>query len=123
MAGDQTVGIEMMNTLEDTYCSAGSPGPVFWRYGAYPNNWIVDEETGDFVYGSVEPEMKQALAYLHELYGKGLIDPEFATKNWTEKSDRGTFGHRVWCMVDWRVAAEQREDKRSECAVGSHADL
>ena len=116
MAGDQTVGIEMMNTLEDTYCSAGSPGPVFWRYGAYPNNWIVDEETGDFVYGSVQPEMKQALAYLHELYGKGLIDPEFATKNWTESLIAGRSGivFGAWWIGAWPLNSVKTNDPNAQ---------
>ncbi|MGI6692085.1 MAG: extracellular solute-binding protein [Christensenellales bacterium] len=47
----------------------------FYGYGAYPEMWL--ERDGQLVYGSVQPEMKPALAKLNEMYNLGLFDPEF----------------------------------------------
>lgn len=116
MGGDQTVGIEIMNDLQDIYCTAGSPGPIFWRYGAYPNNWLFDEETGRYVYGSVQPEVKQALAYMNELYEKGLIDAEFATKNWTESLIAGRSGivFGAWWIGAWPLNSVKANEPDAE---------
>jgi len=48
-------------------------------YGAYPLTWI--EKDGKLAYGSVQPEMKTALAALAQLFKDGAIDPEFVAKN------------------------------------------
>ena len=45
-------------------------------YGAYPKYWI-DDGSGNLVYGSTTPEMKEALGSLAALFQEGLIDPEF----------------------------------------------
>ena len=69
-----TIGIGLANDLGftfDVFCNA---------YGAYPDMWIEDE-SGQLVYGSVQPEMKQGLQKLQELYQKGLIHPEFAAQD------------------------------------------
>ncbi len=48
-------------------------------YGAYPTTWF--EKDGKLVYGSTQPEMKNALAALAQMYRDGAIDPEFVAKN------------------------------------------
>ena len=50
----------------------------FAARGAFPMNWI--EKDGQVVYGSVQPEMKQALAELSAMYKEGLIDKQFAVR-------------------------------------------
>ena len=49
---------------------------IFAAYGAFPKQWIYDEE-GNVVYGSVQPEAKEALAHIHELYKAGILDQDF----------------------------------------------
>ena len=49
---------------------------IFAAYGAFPKQWIYDEE-GNVVYGSVQPEAKEALAHIHELYKEGILDQDF----------------------------------------------
>ena len=49
---------------------------IFAAYGAFPKQWIYDED-GNFVYGSVQPEAKEALAHIHELYKEGILDQDF----------------------------------------------
>lgn len=71
------VGLAMFKDLFGGY--AGLEG-FFNGYHAYPNIWIKDE-SGNLVYGSIQPEVKEALAKLQELYKKGLIDREFGVKD------------------------------------------
>ena len=49
---------------------------IFAAYGAFPKQWIYDED-GNVVYGSVQPETKEALAHIHELYKEGILDQDF----------------------------------------------
>lgn len=51
----------------------------FNAYGAYPNIWL--NKDGKIENGSIQPEMKSALAALQEMYQKGYIDPEFGVKD------------------------------------------
>lgn len=55
-------------------------------YHAYPKIWIKDS-SGQIVYGSIQPEMKPALAKLQELYKAGVIDQEFGTKDVSKASE------------------------------------
>lgn len=49
-------------------------------YKAYPNLWIEDA-SGKLVYGSVQPEVKNALKALQDMYKGGQIDKEFGIKD------------------------------------------
>lgn len=51
-------------------------------WNAHPDMWIEDS-SGKLVYGSVQPEMKDALAEWAEWYKLGIIDPEFAIKDFS----------------------------------------
>lgn len=48
-------------------------------YNAFPNMWIKDEN-GELVYGGIQPEVKEALQVLQDMYQEGYIDPEFIFK-------------------------------------------
>lgn len=47
---------------------------IFSAYNAYPGYWLKDNNK--VVYGSTQPETKEALGKLRELYLSGVIDPE-----------------------------------------------
>lgn len=49
-------------------------------YGAYPTIWIKDKDS-NLKYGGIQPEVKQALKVLQDMYRKGEIDNEFFLKN------------------------------------------
>lgn len=49
------------------------------NFGAYPTTWIL--QNGKLVYGSIQPEMKNALSAMAKLYADGCIDKEFVAKN------------------------------------------
>ncbi|GIP31864.1 extracellular solute-binding protein [Paenibacillus sp. J2TS4] len=52
----------------------------FNGYHAHPGIWVKDDD-GKLIYGTIMPEMKEALKQLQELYNAGLIDPEFSVKD------------------------------------------
>ena len=47
-------------------------------WGAHPGIWV-ETESGEIGYGSVQPEMKTALAEFAKWYQEGIIDENFAT--------------------------------------------
>ncbi|GIP19157.1 hypothetical protein J40TS1_47990 [Paenibacillus montaniterrae] len=51
-------------------------------WGAHPDVWLPGED-GKLVYGSVQPEMKDALAAWAEWFKLGIIDPEFPIKDFS----------------------------------------
>lgn len=51
----------------------------FNGYHAYKGIWIRDEE-GKLANGSIQPEMKKALAKLQDMYRSGQIDPDFGIR-------------------------------------------
>ncbi|MFC3800783.1 extracellular solute-binding protein [Cohnella sp. GCM10012308] len=58
----------------------------FNGYHSYPNQWIKDA-SGQLVNGNIQPETKQALKQLQDMYKAGLIDPEFGVKDVTKESE------------------------------------
>lgn len=66
----------------------------FAGYGAYPKHWILND-SGELTYGSVCPEVKEALAVLSDWYKEGIIDKNFlirTTNNITELIKDGKCG-------------------------------
>ncbi|MBB6672520.1 extracellular solute-binding protein [Cohnella nanjingensis] len=53
--------------------------PLFAVYHSYPNNWVRDSE-GKAASGLIQPETKEALGKMREMYAAGLIDKEFALR-------------------------------------------
>ena len=78
MGGQDTVGIVCDTTLcgETGYSSQYQLDIIFASFGAFPKQWIRDGE-GKVCYGSVQPQVKDALSYIHGLYEKGILDQDF----------------------------------------------
>ena len=53
---------------------------LFASYNAYPRQWLVEED-GSISYGSVQPEVKNALKKLSEMYKNGTLDNEFLLRS------------------------------------------
>ena len=49
---------------------------LFASYSAFPKQWILQED-GTVVYGSVQPQVKEALAEVRKLYEEKLLDDSF----------------------------------------------
>ncbi|KEQ22279.1 extracellular solute-binding protein [Paenibacillus tyrfis] len=62
-------------------------------YHAYENIWIEDGK-GGLVNSDIQPQVKQALAALQDMFKKGLIDPEFAVKD-AEKEAELIYGNGI----------------------------
>ncbi|GGH89005.1 putative aldouronate transport system substrate-binding protein [Pullulanibacillus pueri] len=77
--------------------------PIFNAYHAYPDSWIKDS-SGSIVNGSIQPEMKQALAKLQEMYKQGLIDKEFVTKNFDKDAGLVADGQAGAVFAPWSGA-------------------
>ena len=73
---DDTYGIVIGNQPYENYMNFRGYANSF---GAYPTCWILKD--GKLAYGSVQPEMKEALKALNQLYNNGAIDKEFVAKN------------------------------------------
>ena len=86
---------------------------IFAAYGAFPKQWIYDED-GNVVYGSVQPEAKEALAHIHELYKEGILDQDFlmrTSSNLIEDGQCGSFFGPWWAPNNPLMqAVEQNKD-------------
>lgn len=80
IAGDEAVGL---HANQDIW---GSLKGFFQGYKAYPTTWIKTSD-GILGYGNVQPEIKEALAKLAELYKEGLLDQEFMVKDGTKAAE------------------------------------
>lgn len=75
--------------------------PIVNAYGAYSKIWVKDDE-GKIAYGSVQPEMKDALAALQDLYSRGIISKEFSVKDAEAVSEDVAAGKvGIVCGVNW----------------------
>ncbi|OXM83471.1 extracellular solute-binding protein [Paenibacillus rigui] len=73
--------------------------PIFSAFHSYPGFWVKGAD-GKAIYGSIQPETKQALAKLSELYAKGLIDKEMGVrKDASELIKSGKSG--IWFGMWW----------------------
>ena len=85
---DDTYGLCLSKSLWDDWCELEG---FFNGYGAYIEIWIPDGN-GGLKYGSVQPEVKDALAALADMYQKGYIDPEFAVKDGSAAAELAVSG-------------------------------
>ncbi len=58
---------------------ANSASPIFAAFHAYPGAWVKDE-SGEIVWGSTLPGVKEGLKVLADWYKEGLIDQQFVTR-------------------------------------------
>ncbi|WP_136608490.1 extracellular solute-binding protein [Paenibacillus dokdonensis] len=73
-------------------------------YHAYLNQWMEDGQ-GGLMNSDIQPEMKEALRGLQELFKKGLIDPEFAVKDMQKESEL-IFSNKIGVLygAEWTPA-------------------
>ena len=80
------VGLAFAPSLIGQSDSCFSLDPLFDYFHAYPGKWL-ETEDGTMVNGSVAPEMKEALEYLHEQYAAGVLDQGFMLRTKTNMAD------------------------------------
>ena len=59
---------------------------IFASFGAYPGRWLTDAE-GMPVYGSVQPNVKDALGMLADWYQEGVLDRDFLIRTQDDIAD------------------------------------
>jgi putative aldouronate transport system substrate-binding protein len=110
-----TIGISLNKDLYGGY--AGIDG-FLNGYHAYPRQWIKDS-SGKVVFGSIQPEMKVALAKLQELYKSGQIDREFGVKDGGKAAEfaaAGRVGLHFGGMANplWPLVDNKKNDKNAQ---------
>ena len=75
LGGENTIGMAASGDLEEI--AIGDLGGIFEAYGVHRNIWVEDED-GNLVFGDVQPEVKEVLQTLQDMYKEGLISPDFA---------------------------------------------
>lgn len=78
---DDTYGLGVQQKL--ITADFGDISGVAAAYGALTieeGMWLKDEK-GNIIYGATQPEMKEALKALQDMYNEGLLDPEFGVKD------------------------------------------
>jgi putative aldouronate transport system substrate-binding protein len=88
-----TYGLVISNEVYENYMEIRGFANSF---GAYPTSWILKD--GKLAYGSVQPEMKTALAALAKLYADGCIDKEFVAKKAIDSSSDAVAGKGGVCF-------------------------
>ncbi|WP_138750875.1 extracellular solute-binding protein [Paenibacillus sinopodophylli] len=73
-----TVGLSLSNSFLNMGLAEAIG--IFNAFDAYPKIWIEGKD-GKLVYGSVQPEVKPALAFLNKLFEEGLMEMDFAAKD------------------------------------------
>lgn len=112
---DDTYGLPI---TKDLYGGAMGLEGFFAGYGAFPNMWIEDS-TGQLVYGSVLPEVKETLKVLADMYKKGQIDKEFGIKDGGKVSEyvvAGKYGidyGQQWNPM-WPLISNYNNDSKAD---------
>lgn len=98
---DDTYGLAV---FKDLYGSGYADLTGFFNaYNAYPGVWV--DKGDEVVWGGVQPEAKDALAALHEMYEAGQIDPEFGVKDANKVNEDVSAGRSGMMFGDfWNMA-------------------
>ncbi|MBW7452935.1 extracellular solute-binding protein [Paenibacillus sepulcri] len=82
---DDTVGLGL---TKDIFTGFGGLNYFLNSFHSYGKMWIEDpKDKSKLVYGAIQPEAKQALSKLQEMYKAGEIDKEFSVKTTTQLTD------------------------------------
>lgn len=69
-------------------------------FGAFARVYMPKED-GTVYHGSTDPKMKDALAWLADLYAQGILDPQYGTRTSTDISELLTNGQLGILMGGW----------------------
>ncbi|TLS48783.1 extracellular solute-binding protein [Paenibacillus antri] len=99
---NDTYGLALMKNLYGAY---GALEGFMNGYNAYPQTWVKAAD-GTLAFGSVQPEMKTALAALQTMFKNGLIDREFGVKDEAKAGELAASGKvgmtygAMWISLD-----------------------
>ncbi|WP_309118523.1 extracellular solute-binding protein [Paenibacillus sp.] len=110
-----TIGMSLNKDLYGGY--AGIDG-FLNAFHAYPRQWMKDD-SGKLVFGSVQPEMRQALQKLQEMFKNGLLDREFGVKDQGKAAEFAASGKvglhfgQMWNPL-WPLVDSKKNDPAAE---------
>lgn len=94
------------NGVNDTFGYLGITNSVSWgfspffgAYGVYPDLFYAKDDK--VVYGNVEPETKEVLALLRDMYAEGIIDPEWITHGFDQVMNKVVTGKTASTWQNW----------------------
>ena len=110
------VGIAFSYTMDGSN-NLGIAG-INASFGAFQKLWFKNSD-GTVYNGSTTPEMKESLAFLADLFDKGLVDPQFGTRTWEDITALMTNGQTgisfgVWHIPDWLLSNVKSMDQEAQ---------
>ena len=119
LGGANTVGLATNGWLYGFNNSFPTMDPVFHYYDAFPGKWYKDSTSGEYVYGSVMPESKEALARIADMYKDGIIDTQFAVRASADVNALLTSGKcgmffGPWWVPLWPINDTLRNDPEAD---------
>lgn len=92
LAGNgKTVGFTATEEVAGNFGGSFDLAPLFNENNSFPRQWI--NKGGKVEYGSIQPETKEVLGELKELYKEGVLDKQFAVRTSDERN--GTIAENV----------------------------
>ncbi|MGN8646232.1 extracellular solute-binding protein [Gracilibacillus sp. HCP3S3_G5_1] len=97
---DDTVGLLGSQSIVNIGNSLFGFDTIFSYFDAYPEMWI-ENDNGEVVYGSIQPETKEALGKLREMYELGVIEQEFGVKKPEDSEELVVNGTSGMLLYPW----------------------
>ncbi|CAM3288416.1 extracellular solute-binding protein [Vagococcus fessus] len=112
LAGNgKTVGILPNDKVAGVFGESYDLAPIFNQYNSYPRQWI--EKDGKVEYGSIQPETKDVLGKLSELYKDGVIDKQFAVRTLEERQGLVADSLGIQFAPFWTTLTDMKETIKS----------
>lgn len=93
-------GVGYVCNMTTDLASSNGMAPVMEAHGAFPKKWITGAN-GDLVYGSVQPEVKEALETLNRWYKRGYFDREYFIKDDSKNREAMIAGNGLSIYGNW----------------------
>lgn len=102
MAGNgNTVGLALPDSI------GGTVGTLTDSFGAFTANYIANDD-GTVSHGSTDPKMKEALAWLRDLYEQGILDPQYGTRTGNDINELLTNGELGIFIGAWSFGSGRK---------------
>lgn len=113
-------------TANDDGGSGYTMNAIAEAFHAQPKVWLKDE-SGKVYYGSVTPQMKDALGQMAQWFKEGILDPQFGTRTWDDITALLTNGQTgiafgTWHIPDWLLNNVRAMDGKAEFVAYAIAD-
>ncbi|WP_337101094.1 ABC transporter substrate-binding protein [Paenibacillus sp. YIM B09110] len=73
---------------------------IYWSQNAFPATWMQNED-GTVKYGGIQPEAKEALAILRDMYKEGSLDKEYGLKDGGKTTEDASSGRAGIVFEAW----------------------